>query len=107
MGHYVGQCPNIQNKRLGSTTTTTYEEEFTTQFERECAFLICCTSVETTPNIWHIDCGASSHMTSVREHFIDIKDLEVNMEISLGDDTIVKVIGHDIMTFQRDTMPPI
>jgi hypothetical protein len=45
MGHYVGQRPN-KKKRPGGTTTTTYEE-FATQFERECAFLICCTSVET------------------------------------------------------------
>jgi hypothetical protein len=29
------------------------------------------------------------------------------MEISLGDDTIVKVARRGTMTFQRDTMPPI
>jgi hypothetical protein len=107
MGHYVGQCPNRQKKRSGGTTTTTDEEEFTTQFERECAFLICCTTVETTPNIWYIDSGASSHMTGVREHFTDLRDPEVKMEIALGDDTIVRVVGRGTVTFQRDTMPPI
>jgi hypothetical protein len=56
MGHYVGQCPN-RKKRSGGTTTTTDEAEFQAQFERECAFLICCTSVETTPSIWYIDSG--------------------------------------------------
>jgi hypothetical protein len=106
MGHYVGQCPNRQKKRSGGTTATTYEE-FTTQFERECAFLICCTTIETTPSIWYIDSGASSHMTGVREHFTDLRDPEVKMEIALGDDTIVRVAGRGTMTFQRDTMPPI
>jgi hypothetical protein len=106
MGHYVGQCPNGKKRSCG-TTATTDEEEFATQFERECVFLICCTSVETTPNIWYIDSGASSHMTGVREHFIDLKDPKVNMDIALRDDTIIRVVGSGTMTFQRDTMPPI
>jgi hypothetical protein len=50
MGHYVGQCPH-REKKHGRSTTTIEEAEFPTQFERECAFLICCTSVETTPSI--------------------------------------------------------
>jgi hypothetical protein len=45
MGHYVGQCPN-RKKSLGGTTTTMDEALFQAQFERECAFLICCTLVE-------------------------------------------------------------
>jgi hypothetical protein len=46
-------------------------------------------------------------MTCVRAHFIDLRYLEVKIEISLGDDTIVRVVGRGTMTFQRDTMPPI
>jgi hypothetical protein len=46
-------------------------------------------------------------MTGVREHFIDLRDPKVKREIVLGDDTIVKVVGHGTVTFQRDTMPPI
>jgi hypothetical protein len=65
MGHYVGQCPNKQNKRASGTKTTA-DEEFMTQFERECAFLICCMKNETKPNIWYIESGASSHMKDVR-----------------------------------------
>jgi len=42
MGHYAGQCPN-RKKKLGGTSTTIDEAEFQAQFERECAFLICCT----------------------------------------------------------------
>jgi hypothetical protein len=44
-------------------------------------------------------------MTGVREHFTDLIDLEIKMGISLGDDTIVRVVGHGIVTFQMDTMP--
>ena len=46
-------------------------------------------------------------MTGVREHFTDLRDPEVKMEIALGDDTIVRVAGSGTVTFQRDTMPPI
>jgi hypothetical protein len=104
MGHYAGQCPN-RKKKLGGTTTTT-NEEFQAQFERECAFLICCTLVKTTPNIWYIGNGASSHMTGVREHFTDLRDPEVRMEIALGDDTIVKVARRGTITFQRGVCHP-
>jgi hypothetical protein len=46
-------------------------------------------------------------MTSVREHFTDLRDPEVKMEIALGDDTIVRVAGCGNVTFQRDGLPPI
>jgi hypothetical protein len=104
MGHYVGQCSN--RKKQGGTAATA-DGEFQAQFERECAFLICCISVETTPSIWYIDSGASSHMTGVRDHFTDLKEPEVRMEIVLGDDIIVKVVGRGTVTFQRESMPPI
>jgi hypothetical protein len=46
-------------------------------------------------------------MTDVREHSTDLKELEVKMEIALGDDTIVRVVGRGTVTFQRESMPPI
>jgi hypothetical protein len=98
MGHYAGQCPNRKKKR-GGIAATTEEAKFQTQFERECAFLICCTLVETTPSVWYIDSGASSHMTGVKEHFTDLRDTEVRMEIALGDYSSVRVAGIGIVTF--------
>jgi hypothetical protein len=98
MWHYAGQCPN-RKKKKGGTTTTTEEAKFQTLFERECAFLICCTSVETKPSIWYIDSGASSHMTGVREHLTDLRDTKVRMKIALGDDSLVRVAGIGIVTF--------
>jgi hypothetical protein len=106
MGHYAGKCPN-RKKRLDGTTATADEADFHAQFERECAFLICCTSVRSTPSIRYIDCGASSRMTGVREHFTDLRDPEVKIEIALGDDTIIRVVGCGTITFQRESMPPI
>ena len=104
--HYVGQCPN-RKKKKGGMTTTAEEENFHTQFQRECAFFICCTLVETAPSIWYIYNGASSHMNGVREHFTDLRDTEVRIEISLGDDRVVRVAGVRTVAFQRDGMPPI
>jgi hypothetical protein len=106
IGHYAGQCPN-RKKKKGGTAATAEEIDFQTQFQRECAFLVCCTSVETTPSIWYIDSGALSHMTGLREHFSDLKDTEVRIEISLGDARVVRVAGVGTVAFQRDGMPPI
>jgi hypothetical protein len=46
-------------------------------------------------------------MTGVREHLIYLRDTKVSMEIALGDDSLVRVAGIGIVTFQRDIMPPI
>jgi hypothetical protein len=54
MGHYVGQCPKKKKKQDG-TATTTEEEEFTALFERECAFMGCCLTVETPSSSWCVD----------------------------------------------------
>jgi hypothetical protein len=105
MGHYVGQCPNMNNKK-GSMTNTTEEEKFRTLFERECVFLICFTSIQIAPSIWYIHNGASSDMNGVRENLNDLRDIEVRMNISISDDTLVIDVGIDIVTFERDDMPP-
>jgi hypothetical protein len=46
-------------------------------------------------------------MIGVRDNFTDLRDTEVRMEISLGDDTLVRVDGCAIFTFQRDGLIPI
>jgi hypothetical protein len=46
-------------------------------------------------------------MTGFRENLIDLRDLESKMEISLGDDSIVRVCWHGTVSFQRESMPPI
>jgi hypothetical protein len=46
-------------------------------------------------------------MTRLREHFSDLRDTEVRIEISLGDERVVRVAGVGTVAFQRDGMPPI
>jgi hypothetical protein len=53
MGHYVGQCPKKKKKQDG--TAATAEEEFTALFERECAFMGCCLTIETPSSSWCVD----------------------------------------------------
>jgi hypothetical protein len=104
--HYAGQCPN-RKKKKGGTATTAEEADFQTQFQRECVFHICCSSVESSPCIWYIDSEASSHMTGVREHFSDLKGNEVRIDISPGDDRVVTVVGIGTVAFRRESLPPI
>jgi hypothetical protein len=53
MGHYAGQCP--KKKKQDGMAATAEEVEFTTQFERECAFVICCLSIDTPSGGWCAD----------------------------------------------------
>ena len=69
--------------------------------------IVCCSTVETPSHICYIDNGAFSHMSGVREHFIDLKDPKIKLEIVLGDNTIVRVVGHGTVSFQRELMPPL
>jgi hypothetical protein len=105
-GHYAGQCPN-RKKKKGGTAATAEEVDFPTQFQRECAFHVCCSSVEYSPDIWYIDSGASSHMTGIREHFSDLRDPDYRIDISLVDDRIVTVAGIGTISFRREDLPPI
>ena len=57
--------------------------------------------------IWYIDSGDSSHMTGYRENFSDLRDTEVRIEISLGDDRVVTVVGIGTVAFRRESLPPI
>jgi hypothetical protein len=46
-------------------------------------------------------------MSGVKEHFTNIRDLEIRLEIVLGDDTIVKAAWRGTISFQRELMPPL
>jgi hypothetical protein len=83
------------------------EDEFASQFERECSLIVCCSTVESPSRIWYIDSGASSHMSGVREHFTDLRDPEIKLEIVLGDNTIVRAVGRGTVSFQRELRPPL
>jgi hypothetical protein len=99
MGHYAGQCPNRKKKKQGGTTTSTEEDEFASQFEREMSLLVSLSMVETPSNVWYIDNGASNHMFGVREHFTDLTESGIKLEIVLGNNTIVNACGHGTISF--------
>jgi hypothetical protein len=107
LGHYAGQCSDKKKKKHGGTAATTEEEEFASQFERECSLIVCCSIVETPSRIRYIDSRASNHMSGVKEHFTDLKDPEIRLEIVLGDNTIVRVVGRGTVSFQRELRPPL
>jgi hypothetical protein len=46
-------------------------------------------------------------MTGLREHFSDLRDSEVRIEISLGDSRAFTVAGVSTVSFRRDGLPPI
>jgi hypothetical protein len=106
MGHYARQCPNKKKKRDG-TIAIAEEDEFASQFERECSLIVCCSTVESPSRIWYIDGGTSNQTSGVREYFIDLRDPEIKFKIVLGDDTIVRVVGHGTISFQRELRPPL
>jgi hypothetical protein len=75
LGHYVGQHHKKKKKnKQDGTAATIEEEEFQIQCDRECSLIGCCSTVETPSIDKYINNRASSHMSGVREHFIDLKD---------------------------------
>jgi hypothetical protein len=46
-------------------------------------------------------------MTGVQEHFSDLRGIEVRIDISLGDDRVVTVVGIGTVAFRRENLPPI
>jgi hypothetical protein len=73
-------------------------EEFTHRFEKEYSLLVCLSSRASSTSIWYIDSGASCHMTGVREYFTDLTEIG-NLEVVLGDDSVVKVVGSGTISF--------
>ena len=49
--------------------------------------------------MWYIDIGASSHMTGAREMFSELSQSEIDVEVVLGDDTVVRAVGRGTITF--------
>jgi hypothetical protein len=103
MGHYAGQCPNKKKKQ---TATPTDVEEFSTRFEKEFYLLACLSSRETSTSVWYIETRASYHMSGVREHFSNLTEIE-DLEVVLGDDSVVKAVGSGTISFQRESQPPM
>jgi hypothetical protein len=92
--------------RLRQTAASTEVEEFSTKFDKEFSLIACLSSRTTTLDTWYIDSGASRHMTSVREHLTDLTQCG-DVEVVFGDDWEVKVAGCGIVSFRRESLPPM
>lgn len=81
-------------------------EEFSSKFEREFSLIACLSSCSGSSRVWYIDNGASTHMSRVREVFSEITERDIDVEVELGDDRVVRVVGRGIVAFQRESRPP-
>ena len=64
-------------------------------------------SATTTSSTWYIDSGASSHMTGDHDMFSDMSETELELEVVLGDDTVVRAVGCGTIRFDREFMHPM
>lgn len=86
-GHYASKCPNWKKKGSNKdhVAASTEVDGFDSQFEKDFS-LIACMANSVGSNTWHIDSGASFHMTRNREYFIQLEEKDLQMNIELGDD---------------------
>ena len=108
MGHYAVVCPEKKKKGKNQNMVASAEvEDFTNSFDREFGFIACeftsagspATEVErecafpstsgASSGIWYVDNGASHHMTTIREYFSKLSESGTDIEVVLGDDTVV------------------
>ena len=57
--------------------------------------------------MWYIDSGASRHMTDAQYFFSELTKRALEIEILLGDDRTVRVVGLGTVTFERESLPPL
>jgi hypothetical protein len=102
-GHYAGQCPNKKKKQTAASAEV---KEFSTKFDKEFSLIVSLSMRTTHTNTWYIDSGASHHMTGIREHLTDLTKMG-NVEVVLGDDREVKVVGSGTVSFRRESLPTL
>ena len=64
-------------------------------------------SAIATSSTWYIDSGASSHMTGDHDMFTEMSESDLEMEVVLGDDTVVSAVGRGTIRFDRESMQPM
>jgi hypothetical protein len=99
-------CRSVCEKKKKQIAASTEVEEFSTKFDKEFSLIVCLSMRTTHTNTWYIDSGFSRHMTGVLEHLTDLTEMG-NVEVVLGDDWEVKVVGSGTISFQRESLPPM
>ena len=46
-------------------------------------------------------------MTGFRELFFEITERDISVEVELGDERVVRVVGRGTVAFQRESQPPL
>jgi len=82
-------------------------DDFAAMFDSECALVVILATHVTSSHAWFIDSGASCHMTGVREHFTNLLEDEIDLEVVLGDNSKIKAAGMGTISFQRESPPPL
>lgn len=82
-------------------------EEFLSKFDREFSLIACLSTCLVSSKVWYIDNGASAHMFGGRECFFELSEKGVNVDVDLGDDRVVRVVGRGTILFQRESHPPL
>ena len=95
-GHYAVQCPNKKKKQVAASDDM---EEFASKFDREFLLIVSLPTYSGTSRVWYIDSGALAHMSGVRECFSELNEQGVSVEVELGDDRVVRIVGRGTMSF--------
>ena len=92
---------------LRGRETTSIITSIDIEIEREHSLLTDHFFSASTTNTWYIDSGAPSHMTGAQEMFPKLSQAGIDVEVVLGDDTVVRVVGHGTITFERESISPM
>ena len=92
-GHFAGECRNEKKPRVReeSANLTTEESNLFMAYTED-ILLQGVQEMNLQENVWYLDIGASSHMTSKRSYFHSIDENQLGL-IRLGDESSVKFEG--------------
>lgn len=57
--------------------------------------------------MWYIDSKALCHVTDAHEFILELEERGLDIEIVLGDDYTLRVVGVAIVAFERGYLPPL
>ena len=100
--HYATKCPHkkVSKKTSGGATG----EALASQFELDFT-LIACMANTMMGSVWYLDSGALFHMTWFRDHFGDLEEKYLQMNIEMGEYRRYNVTRIRTFTFGRSQDP--
>jgi hypothetical protein len=106
MGHYAVTCPE-RKKKTHNMAASVEVDDFSSRFVQDFAFMAEQLGSSVSSMLWYIDSGASSHMSGVREQFIELRQQTHELDIVLRDKRAVSVVGIGTVAFQRESLHPL